>query len=122
MARRKADAGEGDHGEPKIGHNSNLNSSEKKKLEGYVREIEHVDQQARDLGSDRAQIYKRAKAEGFDNKAVRELIRLRRMQPEMRNLLLDTVDVYMSALGMLADTPLGQAAMARDGVQPQPAA
>jgi len=109
---RKSDAG--DHA--KIGHNSNLTAAERKQLSAFVDEIEAVDQQARDLSSERAGIYKRAKGQGFDNKAVKELVKLRRMKPEARNLLLDTVDAYMSALGMLADTPLGQAAMERDGV------
>ena len=105
--------------EAKIGDNSGPAMSEadkRKKLKGYVDEIEHVDQQVRDLSSDRAAIYKRAKAEGLDNKALKEVIRFRRMQPEARNLFFDTVDDYMAALGMLADTPLGQAAMHRDGV------
>ncbi len=105
--------------EAKVGDNSNPPMSEadkRKKLKGYVAEIEGVDQQTRDLSSDRAAIYKRAKAEGLDNKALKEVIRLRRLQPEARNLLLDNVDEYMAALGMLADTPLGQAAMAREGV------
>ena len=102
--------------EARMGDNSGLSESDKKrKLKAYVDEIEGVDQQVRDLSSDRAQIYKRAKAEGMDNKALKEVVRLRRMQPEARNLLLDTVDDYMAALGMLADTPLGQAAMAREG-------
>lgn len=104
--------------EATIGDNSGqLSEADKrKKLKGFVAEIENVDQQIRDLSSDRAQIYKRAKADGLDNKAVKEVIRFRRMTPENRNVFIDTVDDYMNALGMLADTPLGKAAMERDGV------
>ena len=105
--------------EAKVGDNNGPAMSEtdkRKKLKGYVDEIEHVDQQIRDLSSDRASIYKRLKAEGLDNRAVKEVIRYRKMTPDHRNVFFDTVDDYMAALGMLADTPLGQAAMHRDGV------
>lgn len=102
--------------EAKIRDNGNLNPTETKKFKGFVSEIERVAQEMRDLSSERAGIYKRAKEEGFDTKAVKEVIRLRRLDNENRAALLNTVDAYMDALGMLADTPLGQAAMARDGV------
>lgn len=102
--------------EAKIGDNGSLNSAETKKFKGFVSEVERVAQEMRDLSSERASVYKRAKEEGFDTKALKEVIRLRRLDNEHRSALLNTVDAYMDALGMLADTPLGQAAMERDGV------
>jgi uncharacterized protein (UPF0335 family) len=102
--------------ESRIGDNKSLTDTETKKFKGYVSEIERLAQEMRDLSSERAGVYKRAKEEGFDNKAIKEVIRLRRLDNESREHLLDTVDNYMHALGMLADTPLGQAAMHRDGV------
>ena len=102
--------------EATIGDNGNLNPAETKKFKGFVTEIERVAQEMRDLSSERAGIYKRAKDEGYDTKALKEVIRLRRLDNEHRTGLLNTIDAYMDALGMLADTPLGEAAMARAGV------
>lgn len=101
--------------EARIGDNKSLTDVETKKFRGYISEIERLATEMRDLSSERATVYKRAKEEGFDTKAIKEVIRLRRLDNESREALLDRVDNYMHSLGMLADTPLGQAAMARDG-------
>jgi uncharacterized protein (UPF0335 family) len=102
----------------RIGHNSNMTAAQGEKFRGFVAEIERLEEEMRSLASDRGNIYKRAKSEGFDTKALREAIRLRRMNDEARNAFMNAVDAYLDALGMLADTPLGQAAMERDGVAP----
>jgi hypothetical protein len=59
MGRRK-NGGATDEG-AKIGHNSNLNQDEKVKLSGFISEIERLDQQARDISSERGTLYKSAK-------------------------------------------------------------
>lgn len=99
---------------PAIGHNSNLNDEQRTKLSGIVQEIERVDQQVRDLTSERGGIYKAAKESGFDTKALKHVVKMRRMDREHRDAWNNAVDAYSHALGMLADTPLGQAAMKRD--------
>jgi uncharacterized protein (UPF0335 family) len=100
--------------EARIGHNGSLSAAESKKFKGFVSEIERVSQEMRDLSGERAAIYKRAKEEGFDTRAVREVLRMRRLPDETRTTLLNTVDAYMDTLGMLADTPLGMAAIDRE--------
>src|SRR5260370_32778402 len=103
MARRKQDNG------AKIGHNSHLNEQEKVKLSGYVSEIERLDADMRESKSDRGNIFKAAKEQGFDTKALREVIRKRRMERSKRDELDAAVDAYMHALGDFVSTPLGQA-------------
>lgn len=102
--------------EAKIGDNSNLTADETKKLKKYVAEIERVGAEIRELSSERAQIYKSAKEDGLDNRVLKETVKLRRMPAEQLNAHLNRVDAFLHALGMLADLPLGQAAMAREGV------
>jgi uncharacterized protein (UPF0335 family) len=103
--------------EASVGHNSNLNGTQKKQLAGIVRELEDFERQKREIIASIGGVYKSAKDQGFDTKSVRHLIKLRRMEPEQRDAFENSIDAYKQALGMLADTGLGQAAMQRAGVQ-----
>ena len=81
------------------------------RLRSLVERIERLEEEKRALASDVKDIYAEAKSAGFDCKVLRQLIKIRRMEPadveEQETLL----DVYRRALGMLADTPLGTAAL-----------
>lgn len=59
-------------------------------------------------------VYAEAKGNGFDVKALRSVIRLRKQDADERREQEAILETYMHALGMLADTPLGAAAVARD--------
>lgn len=102
----------------KVGHNSNLNADEKKKLSGFVTEIEAAEAEKREIVSNIGTIYKTVKEAGFDTKALKHIVKLRRMEASKRTDFENYCEAYMLGLGMLSDTPLGQAAMERDGVQP----
>ena len=91
---------------------------QREKLAGFVAEIERVDMEAREIASERRGIYKSAKEQGFDTKAIKAVIAARRVEKTKRESLQNTIDAYMHALGMLADTPLGQAAMSREFADP----
>lgn len=108
MARRKRDS---DEGGAKIGHNSNLNQDEKIKLSGFISEIERVDAEVRELTSERGSIYKSAKEQGFDTKALKHIIKMRRMESAAREVFENAVDAYQHALGDFVTTPLGQAGL-----------
>jgi uncharacterized protein (UPF0335 family) len=88
---------DGNGDQPAIGHNSNLTGDQREKLAGFVAEIERLDAEAREIASERGGIYKSAKEQGFDTKAIKAVIAARRV---------------------LADTPLGQAAMSREFADP----
>src|SRR6266487_6102010 len=100
----------------KIGHNSNLNGDEKLGLDGYVKEIELLEWKISELNEHRGTIYVEAKRRGFDTKALRALIRLRKMERAERDAYCQALDAYMHALGEYSNTPLGQA-MAPHGQQ-----
>lgn len=94
-----------------IGHNSRM----KDQLKSYVERIERLEEQKRTFVDDIRDVYKEAKDNSFDAKVLREVIRLRRMDAQERQDRETTRDAYLQALGMLADTPLGQAAIERAG-------
>lgn len=98
---------------PKIGHNSNLTADEKLKLGGFISEIERVEAQARVLATDKSELYKSAKEAGFDTKALRHVVKMRRMGATERQELENAIDSYAVALGDFITTDLGRAAVQR---------
>ena len=86
------------------------NGLDRKKLTGFVERIEHISEERAALTADIASVYKEAKEQGFDGRYIRRCIKLRKMTAVERENEQETLDLYMHALGMLADTPLGQAA------------
>lgn len=83
-------------------------------LQSIVNRIERIEEEKRGLSKDLAQLYAEAKGAGFDVKALRNIIALRRMKTAERVELQAVIDSYMHSLGMLADTPLGRAAIATE--------
>lgn len=94
-----------------IGHNSTVNAATAKRLLSIIERIERLEEERKALGEDVKDIYKEAKSAGFDAPTIRLLVK-RRAEDEAkraeREALLET---YLAALGQLADTPLGQAAL-----------
>lgn len=87
------------------GHNVNA------QLRSIVERIERLEDEKRAIGEDVKDVYTEAKGNGFDVKALRTIIKMRREDAQKRAEQESIVETYMAALGMLADTPLGQAAL-----------
>jgi uncharacterized protein (UPF0335 family) len=83
-------------------------------LQTIVERIENLETEKASIAEDIKSIYTEAKGNGFDAKILRKVIALRKKRASERDEEQTMIDLYMSALGMLADTPLGQAAIARD--------
>lgn len=92
-----------------IGHNS----VDGKRLHTIVERIGRLEEEKKNLASDIRDVYTEAKLLGFDIKALREIIRLRQVDAKKRADHEMMVSAYKHALGMLVDTPLGQAAIER---------
>jgi uncharacterized protein (UPF0335 family) len=82
-------------------------------LQGYVERICHLHEERDTLNGDIRGVYAEAKDGGFDTTILREIVREARMEPEARRSRYMLLGSYREALGMLADTPLGEAAMER---------
>ncbi len=93
-----------------IGHNSADH------IKAIVERIERLEETKAEFASDIRDVYAEAKGNGFDVKALREIIRLRKKDAGERAEHEAIVETYMAALGMLADLPLGKAAIERAGV------
>lgn len=82
-------------------------------LKALVERIERLEEEKAAIAADVKEVYSEAKAFGFDAKILRKVIALRKQDAEKREQEEELVRVYMAALGQLADTPLGQAAIER---------
>lgn len=69
-------------------------------LRAFVERIERVQEDIDALTDDRKEIYAECKAMGFDTKAVRTIIKLRKMQEGERQEAEAILDRYKAALGM----------------------
>lgn len=85
-------------------------------LKSLVERIERLEEEKATIAGDIREVYAEAKANGFDTKILRKVIALRKKEAAEREEEETMLDLYLSALGMLAGTPLGDAAMKRDGI------
>ena len=85
-------------------------------LKAVVERIERLEDEKSTIAGDIRDVYKEAKGNGYDVKALRAVIRLRKQDADERREHEAILETYMHALGMLADTPLGQAAIERANV------
>lgn len=82
-------------------------------LQAIIENIERLEEQKAAIAEDIKGVYAHAKGVGFDPKILRKLVAIRKKDAAERAEEEAVLEVYMKALGMLADTPLGQAAIER---------
>lgn len=96
-----------------IGHNSTGTNGQ---LQAFVERIEKLEYDKSEIQGWIKDVYSEAKSTGFDVKILRKVVALRKRDREEVVEEQVLIETYLEALGALADTPLGQAAMKRDGV------
>lgn len=96
-----------------IGHNSGFASDQ---LKSIIDRIERLEDEKSELSEQIKDIYTESKGNGYDVKALRTIIRLRKQDAGERAEQEAILETYMAALGMLSDLPLGQAAIDRAGL------
>lgn len=69
-------------------------------LKSIVSRIERIEEEIKAAQDDRKDIYAEAKANGFDTKTLRTVIRLRKQDRAEREEQEALLDLYLSALGM----------------------
>lgn len=83
-----------------------LKKSAQADLKSYMERIERVELERKELGDDIRAIYAEAKSAGFDTKALRSLIKLRKKDASERAEEETLLDTYMHAVGMATEAPL----------------
>lgn len=80
-----------------------LQASAQKQLRQFIEQIERLEEEKKQLSSDIRDKFTEAKAVGFDVKALRKIISLRKKSQSERQEEQGILEVYMHALGMLDD-------------------
>ena len=74
-----------------------------------IQRIERLEDEKKQIASDISDVYKESKGRGYDATALKEIIKIRREDPNKREARESMVDVYMRAINRWEDTPLAQA-------------
>lgn len=85
---------------------STLKKAAQVDLKSYMERIERLEEERKELVDDIRSIYAEAKAAGFDTKALRSLIKLRKKDATERQEEEALLDTYMHAVGMATEAPL----------------
>jgi uncharacterized protein (UPF0335 family) len=76
------------------------NSVPADQLRSIVERIERLDEEIAGLNSDKSDVYKEAKGNGFDAKVIRKIVALRKRDYAERQEEQAILDLYLQALGM----------------------
>ncbi|MBK8161045.1 MAG: DUF2312 domain-containing protein [Rhodospirillaceae bacterium] len=71
-------------------------------LKSFIERIERLEEEKAAIANDVKEVYAEAKGTGFDTKIMRQIIRLRKMEPNDRAEQEELLDIYMRAVGMVA--------------------
>lgn len=86
---------------PGIGHNggpASLGSSAAEKLAEYIRRVENLEEQKRDIAGDISDLMKEIKGQGYDVRTVKRIIRERKRDAAEVNEENAMFDLYMSSI------------------------
>lgn len=85
-----------------IGHNSEAaHRFAKDHLKAFVERVERLEEEKKALSDDIKDVYGEAKANGFDVRAMRAVVRLRKQDVDERKEQEAILETYLQALGML---------------------
>jgi len=73
----------------------------KDQLKAIVERIERLEEEKKATSDDIRDVYAEAKGNGFDVKALRTIVRLRKQDTDERREEQEVLETYMHALGML---------------------
>lgn len=74
----------------------------KEQLKAVIERVERLEEEKKALADDIKDVYSEAKAHGFDVKALRTIVRLRKQDSDERKEEEAILETYMHALGMLS--------------------
>jgi len=69
-------------------------------LKAYIERVERLEEEKAAIAADVREVFAEAKANGFDTKIMRQVIRLRKMDSDDRTEQEALLDLYKRALGM----------------------
>jgi uncharacterized protein (UPF0335 family) len=89
--------------------NDSIGDNAAKDVVSIIERIERLEDEKKQIANDISDVYKESKGRGYDATALKEIIKIRREDPDKREARESMVDVYMRAINRWEDTPLAQA-------------
>ena len=87
-----------------IGHNSgetnDVSGVAGDRLKSFIERVERLEEEKAALMEDMKEVYAEARGVGFDTKAIRKLVKLRKMSGEKRSEEQAILELYASAIGL----------------------
>ena len=80
------------------------------RIRSFVERIEQLEIESQELNEQKKEVFSEAKGEGFDVKIIKEIIKLRKQDPEERDEHETLLDVYMRAMETESAEPIAIAA------------
>jgi uncharacterized protein (UPF0335 family) len=82
---------------PGTGHNSGIAGDH---LRSFIERVERLEEEKAAIASDIREVYAEAKGTGFDTKIMRQIVKLRKMEPNDRQEQRNLLDTYAHAIGL----------------------
>ncbi|MDA7947158.1 MAG: DUF2312 domain-containing protein [Hyphomicrobiaceae bacterium] len=82
---------------------SDMQGTTRDQLRAFVERVERLEEEKAALAADIREVYAEAKAMGFDTKALRAIVRLRKQDVHERQEQEALLATYMVALGMVPE-------------------
>jgi len=70
------------------------------RLRLLIERIERLEEEKKGISDDIKDVYLEAKSAGYDPKAMRQVVRIRKMKPDDRKEMEAILEVYLTALGI----------------------
>jgi len=80
------------------------------RIRSFVERIETLDTELQELNEQKKEVFSEAKAEGFDVKILKEIIKLRKQDEEERDERESLLDLYMRAMDTAPPDKVAKAA------------
>tara|TARA_A100001037_G_scaffold259084_1_gene246672 strand:+ start:704 stop:946 length:243 start_codon:yes stop_codon:yes gene_type:complete len=70
------------------------------RLRSFIERVERLEEDRANLNADIREVYSEAKSAGFDAKTMRQIVRLRKLEPGERQEQEHLLEVYRNAVGV----------------------
>lgn len=77
------------------------NETDARKLRAYLEKIENLEVEKTEISEHINDVFREAKADGFDVAVMKKVLRIKKMKPEDRRRQDDILDTYLLALGLI---------------------
>lgn len=83
-----------------INENTNDESTAASQLRRFIERVERLEEEKAGISDDIRDVYSEAKSQGYDSKIMRQIVKLRKMEPHDRLEMEAILETYKTTLGL----------------------